>query len=404
MTVTPWENYPAYAAPAASDTVLVRDVSATPPSAGQVKQSTVAQFGASLVGIALPVYKPNGTDDTSAINALLAAGDPVWLLPYTANPYIISSPLNGFVSGSQLLGSEYWAAADNDNYGEGTGHAGGSVIYMVTGFPTGEYAIDLYNSSSTQLYGAELAGFSINGEALPSHLTNTAGGIRIHGAWGAGYVRGVAVIGMNGNGITTEVDDGTGKVPDEWRFEFVKSTGSYGGAGWTSDNLPDSSIVHCQASNNALDGIKIGWSTNTRIDHFKAEQNSQCGYHFTGLAGAGDIMLVTGCSTHINSYDGFFWDNTASGSGGGTYQLAGCAAVNDGQAGGTTYAGYRSAGNLDRIMAAGCSAQQAYYGAAETSSSYGMCFTGSWLSGSHAATYDDASNTHALVNQEPVPF
>lgn len=404
---TPWQNFGSYSAVAANDTMLVRSVTSTPPSAGTLKQPTVAQFGASLIGIALPIYKPSGSDDTAAINALLTAGDPVWLLPYgTAGAYSISEPLNGFVSGSQLYGFEAWSASEKDFYGSGIGGPGGSVINMAYAFPTGEYAIDLYNTTDTQQYGVDISCITIYGEGLPSHTVNTAGGIRLHGAWGAGYIRHVAILGTNGDCMHTEVDDTSGSVPDEWRFEFVKMTGSYDGYGWYSDNLPDSSLVHVQSSNHALDGFCVGWSTNTRFDHCKAEGNGNAGYHMTGTGGTGDVVWMTSCTTHVNNYDGFYWDDTtpASPSGTGTYQLANCGAVNDGQAGGTTYAGYRSNGNKDRIMAVGCSAQQAYYGASETSTSYGMCFTASWLSGTSAATHDDASNTHTLVNQYTVPW
>lgn len=354
-----------------------------------------------------PSFDDSGETDKNNINTALAAGLPVFLMPWnpvtqTGN-YVINGAITP-VSGSFITGFQAWNASEQDYYGAGNGGPGSAYLYMTYDFADA-YAIDMYNATGSQYYGVDISGLSIYGEGLPSHLVNQSGGIRIHGAWGAGFVRHIAILGTNGDGVHCEVDDGTGAEPDEWRFEYVKVTGSYGGYGWWADNIPDSRLVHCQGSNNALDGFRIGWSTNTALDHCKAEQNNNAGFHMTGTAGTGDIVWMTTCTTHLNQYDGFLFDASTPGEGGqGTYQLANCGAVNDAQAGGTVYAGYRSNGNKDRIMAAGCSSQQAYYGASETSSSYGMCFTGSWLSGTSAATHDDASNTHVLVNQEPVPF
>jgi hypothetical protein len=370
-------------------------------SAGADKWASVGQ----LLGVAnyyFPSGDTSGVTDPGAINTILAAGDPVVLLPKAAgNNYYVKTKITP-VTGSFLGSEQAWAGSEHDNYGAGTGQPGGAVLWMVSGF-SDPYAIDMYNTTTTQAYGADIAGLTIYGEAVPN--ASGSGGIRIHGAWGAGYIRHVAVLGVVGDCLRCEGDGTTGKVVDEYRFEWLKLSGSYLGNGFWADNIPDSSLLHVHTSNNLLDGIRMGWSTNTRLDHPKSEQNGQAGYHFTGTGGTGDVVTITAATSHVNNQDGMLFDHTTPGEGGsGTYQLVNCAMVNDGQSGGTTYAGYRSNGCTDRIMAVGCSSQQAYYGAAEIATSYGMCFTASWLTGTGAATFDDGSNTHALVNQSPVPW
>jgi hypothetical protein len=114
-------------------------------------------------------------------------------------------------------------------------------------------------------------------------------------------------------------------------------------------------------------------------------------------------MTVTAFTSQFNALDGMLFDNSAGG-GLGTYQLANCVSTKDNQSAGAGIAGIRSNGCLSRIMSAGHFASGSAYGASEVAASFGMCFTGSSLAGTTAATHDDGSNTHALVNQSPVPF
>jgi hypothetical protein len=131
------------------------------------------------------------------------------------------------------------------------------------------------------------------------------------------------------------------------------------------------------------------------------------GWHFGGL-GPGEVIELTGCTSQLNWQDGFLFDNSSGVGGLATYTLTGCRSWRDGQAGGTTYAGFRASGSLSRVIGTGCvavpNAQGPAYGAAQVAKSYGMCFTGAYLNSLTAATYDDGTNTHALLNQSPVPF
>lgn len=347
-----------------------------------------------------PSGDTTGKTDVAAINAGLAGGGAVQLAhaPLSA-PYWINTPILP-VTGSRLWGAQAWAASVNDNYGAGAGASGGTVIQATASF-AGDAMIDMNNQGSSQLYGADLAFFTLEGfstSGLGCH------GIQVKGAWGACFLRYVMIHRPDQDCLHMDVG-GAGKVPDDWQVTGCRFSAARNGCGVNVvNNLPDSWFESCEASENALDGWKVNWCDNTRWTSCKGENNSAAGWHFTG-DGAGHIAMLTGCSSQVNSQDGFLFDASVGGGGGlGTYILTGCRSSADGQAGGTTYAGFRDNGSKSRIMGAGCYADQAAYGAYEGGSAYGMCFTGSWFTGTTAATHDDGTNTHVLVNQNPVAF
>jgi len=343
----------------------------------------------------LPSGDSTGATDVTNINNVLTAGGQVNLV-YTgsSNPYYINAPLTP-TSGSSIRGRAPWMASAIDNYGAGSGGSGGSVIKVVSSF-SGTAAIKMYNTTSTQYYGVSLVDFTLDGSVM------TAGyGIQAHGAWGACIMRGVAVNSVWSDALHFETDTGVGKNPDDWFIDNCKFSYT-AGYGVYADNLPDSWFVNCESSANSSDNWNIAFSLNTHFIGCKGEGSTGgAGFHFTGQGGAGRALNLIGCTTHANNKDGFLFDNSASGSG-GRYILSGCYAIGDGLAGGTTYAGYRANGSLNVVMASNCYAQGAAYGASQTSTSAGMTFTGSDLSGTTASTHDDASNTVALLNLVPV--
>ncbi len=347
-----------------------------------------------------PSGDSSGKTDTANINGLLADGQPVFLLPSAVsdNPYFINAPITP-VTGSVINGFNWWAAANSDTYNPGIGQPGGALIIMVPGF-TGPAGIAMINTTGSQRYGVDISGITLLGYELGSGPH----GILIDGAWGAGFLRGVQVYRPPGDCLHFATDSTSGYNPDDWLISQCNFKASRNGRGVYADNIPDSWFTDCEASANQLDNWLIGSSTNTRFSSCKGEgSNAGAGFHFGGFFSAGEVLSLTQCNTQFNSQDGFLFDAGSAGAA-GTYLLANCNSLSDGQAGGTTYASYRSNGCKSRIMASGCYGAGAAYGAYEGSSSYGMCFTGSYLAGTTAATHDDGTNTHALVNQSPVPF
>lgn len=344
------------------------------------------------------VLKPSddesGNKDANAINGLWAQGKAVLLMP--GQTYFINQPITP-VAGSILSGLQWWSASLSDAYGAGTGQAGGALIQMTPDF-SAEYAIDMFNSSSTkQNYGVDLSGFTLYG-----YLASAGGGIRADGAWGACFLRGVAVLQPTGDCLHFAADDTSGKVPDDWQVSNCKLSGGFA-AGIYADDIPDSWFTDTEASGNAAHNWDINFSVNTRITACKGEGSvNGAGARFGGN-GTGDVVSLVNFTTQFNAQDGVLFDNSAGGSAQSVYQMVNCVSTHDNQASGA-FAGYRSNGSLARIMGTGCFATGAAYGAYEGAGSYGMCFTGSYLAGTTAATHDDGTNTHVLVNQSPVPF
>ena len=324
---------------------------------------------------------------------LWAQGKSVLLVP--GQTYFINQPLTP-VTGSLMTGLNWWSASSYDDYGAGTGQAGGTLIQYTADF-SADYGIDMFNAGADQFYGVDLSGFTLYGGPA-----NTGGGIRADGAWGACFLRGVSVLQCSGDLLHFAADDTTGKVPDDWQVRDCKFSGGAGG-GVYADDIPDSWFTDCESSSNAAHNWDINFSINTRMTACKGEGSvNGAGFHFGGN-GTGDVVTLTACTTQFNQQDGFLFDNAAGGSTQAVYQLANCVSTHDNQAA-STYAGYRSNGSLARIMGNGCFATGAAYGAYEGGTSYFMCFTGSYLSGTTSATHDDGTNTHALVNQSPVAF
>lgn len=381
----------------------------TPPAnaQGSSKWGTIGQL-LGVGGYVFPTGDESGAADVAAINEVIGNGGVATLVqaPLATVPYFVKSSLlpvpapGGNGTGCGIKGAQPWASSLNDSYGPaGSGFSGGTTIYAVSGF-TGAAVIDMTNPTGNQYTGVSLEDFCIEGFSTGGSGCH---GILVDGAWGAGFIRGVTVHRPDQDCIRFQVDVTSGYEPDEWIVVDTKASGARNGYGIFADNLADSRFVNVNSSENNLDGWMLNWSTNTGLTGCKGENNGGAGFHLTGQGYPDAALNMTGCSTHLNNFDGWLFDNP-DGNPNGCYLLANCFSIDDGQAGGTTYAGYRSNGSSARVMASNCFAIGAAYGAYEGGSSYGMCFTGSYLSGTTAATHDDGTNTHALLNQSPVPW
>lgn len=393
-----WNLYPAFTGtPVAADTLLMLDTTATPPTAGQVKQVPLSKFEVLLT----PTGDITGAADVTAINNVIANGG-ACVLAWTGTdwtggqtPFYIGSPLLP-ATGSSLRGAAPWMASEADFYGAGAGTSGGTVL-VTPGTFAGAAVVDLVNTTGTQAFGVTLADFSIEGASAQP----VGHGIRVHGAWGACIFEGVCVNGPFADCLHFEADATTGFGPDDFRVSGCKFSGSFTGYGVWADNLPDSWFTDCECSGNALDGWRLGFSLNTRlVAGCKGENNGQAGLHLAGQGGAGRALQVSDFTTHQNGQDGILADNSASGSAGGVYLLSNVVCIDDGTAGGTTFAGIRASGSVNKIQGSNCLSVGAPNGASQTSSSNGMDFDHSSFSGTTANLHDDGSNTAQLVSRE----
>ena len=170
--------------------------------------------------------------------------------------------------------------------------------------------------------------------------------------------------------------------------------------------LDDSWIVSCESSEHALDAWWLAATTNTRLIGCKGENSGGAGFHLTGMYDTGGTTELIGCTTNLNNQDGFLFDATG-GTAAGLYTLSGCRSGNDGQSGGTTYAGFRSDGCKSQVVVTGGavvvggSPSGPAYGASQTGSGYGLSLTGTVLAGATATTHDDGSSTNPLISLLP---
>ena len=350
----------------------------------------------------LPSGDTSGATDTAAINAVISAGGSAVLAATgTGTPYYVNAPLTP-ATGASLRGAMPWSASSYDAYSAaGGGAVGGTVIKGVAGF-SGAALINMTNTTGTQRYGALLENFVVDVSAV---TTATVEGMHVEGAWGACFMSGVMIFNPGAYCLHFETNSTTHYNPDDWHVFRCKFSGSYNSGGVYADNLPDSWFTDCESSGNQLDNWLLNYSANTHLVDCKGENSAAgAGFHLGGQGGTGRAITLTGCTTHDNFTDEFLFDTDGSdGASGGIYQLANCTAIKDTgfTSAGSPYAGFRSNGCPNVIIATGCTAFGTYYGASQTGTTGGMTFVNSILSGTSAAVHDDGSGTNRLLHLLP---
>lgn len=336
-----------------------------------------------------PSGDTTGSIDVANINAALAAAKNVCLVPGAT--YYINSPITP-ISQSFITGFQWNTASQNDNYGSGAANPVGAVIQAVNF--SGAAMILMQNDTYSQYYGVDISGISLisytGAMPLASH------GIAAYGYWGACFLRGLQIQKPGGDCLHIDTSTVTNGICDDWQVTDCKFSGARSGCGVNIVNdLPDSWFDNCESSENTLDGWSVNWCDNTRWSNCKGENNGGAGWHFTGN-GADHLAQLSNCTAQLNNQDGWLFDAATD----GEYLLIGCRSHGDNVAA-STYAAFRSNGSQAKIIGTGCYGTGAAYGAYEAGSSYGMCFTGSYLTGTTADTFDDGTNTNALINQSP---
>jgi hypothetical protein len=336
-----------------------------------------------------PSGDATGGTDVANINTVLAAGGNLCLVPGAT--YFINSPITP-ISQSFITGFQWNGASQDDNYGTGAGNPVGAVIQAVNF--TGAAMILMQNDTYDQYYGVDISGLSLI--SYSGAMPTTSHGIGAYGYWGACFIRGVQIQKVGCDCLHIDTSTVSNGICDDWQVTDCKFSGARNGCGVNIVNdLPDSWFDNCESSENALDGWSINWCDNTRWSNCKGENNGSAGWHFTGN-GADHLAQFSNCTAQINNQDGWLFDPDTD----GEYLLIGCRSHGD-NVSASTYAGFRSNGSQARIIGTGCYSTGAAYGAYEASSSYGMHFTGSYLTGTTADLYDDGSNTHPLANVVP---
>jgi hypothetical protein len=345
------------------------------------------------------VQSPGTADAAPLINQAFAAAG-----PYGVVRLVPGSVYNTFTpiippAGSTLTGAVFGQATQNDFAALPT--TTGTIIRAAPAF-SGAAVIQQVNATGNAQTGMNLSLLTIEGNQLPA--ASGIHGILIDGLMATGSLFGVMVHRPDGDCLHAVSDPGfLSNPPDDWQVAFCKFSSSRSGYGVYCASFTDTWFTSCEASENKLDNWNIFFSGNMRLIGCKGENSfNGAGYHFRG-GGATTRVTLDGCTTNLNNQDGFLFTGTTC-----TYALTGCHAGFDGQAGGTTYAGFRANGSAARVILTGCTALTnatgPAYGAAETGASFEVYGLGCLFQGVTAATFDDGTNTHALVSASPVPF
>jgi hypothetical protein len=339
------------------------------------------------------------TDDTTAIqNALTAAASAGGIVYLPVGTYKTSSPLT-IPSAVTLRTGTRGFGTPIDNYGIAGLPVTGAVLKPSASF-SGSAVLLMNNSAGTSQMGSQqIIGVSIDGSNLPNG--NTVHGIESIGDIAAVTLTDCSVYKVGGNGVYCALDQiyfHPGNI-----FEMTRVNVSYCGQwGFNLLGTADSYFTDCRAATNNSGGWFIEDMVNCRFTSCHAEWSGNGpGWEITS-AYVVPYLTFTGCTSEHNGQDGWFISGTQA----GTIILNGCHGVGDGRnngSGGGGYAALRASGCASRVLAPGfvaltdTSPSCPQYGAAQVSSSFKISLDDAYLQGATAATYDDGSNSQALL-------
>ena len=278
----------------------------------------------------------NGTsDDTAALNALLAAAAETGAAAYlpatdaAGSPavYSISSSLT-FPSGVTLLGSHGRLV---------NGTIGGPVIKPSSSF-TGNAVIEIQPG---QEY--ELGGFTVDCSNLPT--TASINGIACTGSNFNGYVHDLLILNAPATGYTS---GGTGNT---WRFRRVTVFGTTSGPGFNLGEQTDDTLIDCHTLATGGQGYFLSDNSNTTLIGCRAEfAGGSFGFQIAGSLGQGVRMV--GCSTDRSDQDGLHISSTGT----DPIVISGCVFRRDGKS--STTAGWAgiaiASGVTNPVVIDGC--------------------------------------------------
>lgn len=342
-------------------------------------------------GTGYVLYAPQAGDNAPAISALLAAGNTVKLIP--GQVYGVQSPVA--VPDGTTLTSDFSAGVTGNDFGGVPFN--GAILRALPPF-VGAGVITFTASSAT-------AGRRVAGLFLDCTPIRTDGGNH-HGIYTNGPVYGVTIdevtiLKPSGYGLFSDTSGGTG---DSWRVYGLKVSACMGAAGILA-NMPDTWWIACESSENLTgDGWLVGGGGgNQRFIGCKGENNA--GYGWNIQAAVNDAMSFTDCGAQINNLSGWFIHGGINNQ---VLQLANCRSVGDAVLAGATDAGLKVSGAAQRVQVVNFVTRKAdnnlspAYGVNYISASFELNCVGCYFEGVTAATHDDASNTHALVNANPM--
>ncbi|MGW0599969.1 glycosyl hydrolase family 28-related protein [Streptomyces sp. NPDC002776] len=277
--------------------VQARNLTGSSAPAGSVRDwLNVKDFGA---------QGDNVTDDTTAIQAALAACPMGGIVYLPAGAYRTSAPLT-IPPAVTLMGTHTNLMAvpglvDPPCYIKPlASHSGGAVIRFLDA-ATGGY--------STISAEHRILNLMIDGS---DYINPGLDGIRADGNVQNVGLRDVTIRQVTGAGINT--GQNAGFFPYSWRCHRVMVDNS-GWHGFAVQVMTDVTLIDCQAIGCGANGFEIANAANSQMIGCRAEWNDNNGIHVTGdwATGTGSGgMLIGDCSTDRNNFNGVLIDATGN--------------------------------------------------------------------------------------------
>lgn len=309
---------------------------------GKVNATVAGALTSSIVDVRAYGATGNGTtNDTTAIqNAINAcpAGGTVYFPTPPGGSWRTSTTLD--VPPNITLRMEHGdtlhytdaAASPNSIKPLSTFTAGAPVIHLRSKAITGR---------ATEHVGARLINITIDGTATP--IGGTIKGFRVIGRVREATFENCTVFKISGNGFECVKNPSDNLSPLSLRFRGCV-THDVGGDGFAFTEVPDTTVIDCNAEGSGQNGYRIAGLMNGIMIGCRAEWSGQYGYYVTsGYWGTGQGsggLNMLGCLSDRNHYDGVYIDAT----GAAQLQFTGCIFRRDGYQGGAPYAALRANG------------------------------------------------------------
>ena len=225
-------------------------------------------------------------------------------------------------------------------------------------------------------------------------------------------LREVTIRYMTGNGIYTDVD--AGAYPYSWRLYSVMCDNNHG-HGYSFNRMTDITLFDCQAIGNFAHGFNLINLANSQLIGCRAEWSGNYGYYFTGSWGTGQgsgALVMTGCSTDRNGWDGIHVDATGT----PPFVFSGLMLRRDGRnnnTGGGGYAGFSTYGTTMPIVLSGVTVfpgvddnntgtNSPQYGISIQNATTAFTLNEAYIQGATTAINNDGTNTTVLIGPDVI--
>lgn len=342
-------------------------------------------------GFLQPSGDITGATDFANITAALAVaaaipGGAVLLAPglFHVNQKITVPAYSGLQgNGIRPMGTQFdWA-----------GFTIAGTILQATSTFTGTALLEFSNTTAN-----ETGGQTLRNLAVDMHLAPGGYGVHSTGSIAAVTIEDILIYHGPSTGLLIELGLGGGQGPDTWFVSGLKVSHCVVGI---STVAADTWWLNCESSENTSSGWVVSGTGNARYIGCKSENNGGYGWFVT--TGATSPVHWDACTTQFNTLSGFKFTGPDGAANPSVHTLTNCRSAFDAGKSGLEVDACLAWINAIGFTTLTISNTTPLYGASIADSSNLLSLTSCFLQGNTAATLDDGSNTHALINNLPLP-